>query len=125
METRKKTVIVLNGFFKWFFCGCEAKKVYIYKSQEKVEEKRVPKYDDLTVIEGIGPVIKSLLNKYDIYSFEDLARTKVEDLRMILDDNQLQYHEPTTWPKQAELAANGEWERLQIWQDELDGGREK
>jgi large subunit ribosomal protein L21 len=27
-----------------------------------------------------------------------------------------------TWPKQAQLAADGKWDELQKWQDELDGG---
>jgi len=33
-------------------------------------------------------------------------------------------HDPTTWPKQADMAAKGEWDALNKWQDELDGGKE-
>ncbi len=33
-------------------------------------------------------------------------------------------HDPETWPKQAEMARDGKWDELKVWQDELDGGRE-
>ena len=32
-------------------------------------------------------------------------------------------HNPGTWPKQAELAAQGKFDELKTWQDELDGGK--
>jgi len=32
-------------------------------------------------------------------------------------------HDPTTWPQQADLAANGKWDELKVLQDELNGGR--
>ena len=31
--------------------------------------------------------------------------------------------DPTTWPQQAKMAADGKWDELKVWQDELDGGR--
>jgi len=31
-------------------------------------------------------------------------------------------HDPTTWPQQARFAADGNWDELKKWQDELDGG---
>jgi len=34
-------------------------------------------------------------------------------------------HDPSTWPKQAELAAKGKWDQLAILQDELSGGKKK
>jgi hypothetical protein len=33
-------------------------------------------------------------------------------------------HDPGTWSAQARLAANGEWELLEEYQEELKGGRE-
>jgi hypothetical protein len=33
-------------------------------------------------------------------------------------------HDPATWPEQAKLAAEGNWEELKKRQDELKGGRE-
>jgi small subunit ribosomal protein S2 len=32
--------------------------------------------------------------------------------------------DPTTWPKQAKLAAKGKWDELQALKDSLQGGRE-
>lgn len=82
-----------------------------------------PKNEDLTKIEGIGHVIKKLFRKNQIRTFEDLANSKVNDLRKILDDAKLQFHEPKTWPKQAKLANKGKWEELEEWQDILIGGK--
>ncbi|MEJ6796117.1 MAG: 50S ribosomal protein L21, partial [Flavobacteriales bacterium] len=28
-----------------------------------------------------------------------------------------------TWPAQAKMAAEGKWDELKKWQDELDGGK--
>ena len=46
-----------------------------------------------------------------------------ENLKSILDEAGLGMHDPGTWPKQAELAAKGDWDALKKWQDELDGGK--
>ncbi len=31
---------------------------------------------------------------------------------------------PDTWPRQAELAAAGNWDELKVYQDRLKGGRD-
>ncbi len=82
------------------------------------------KPDDLTKVEGIGPKISSLLIEAGYKTFADLAKAETEAIKQILVDNSLQQHVPDTWPKQAELAAEGKWEELEKWQDELDGGKE-
>ena len=81
--------------------------------------------DDLKKIEGIGPKIAQLLYKINIYTFEDLAKAKVSTLKDCLADAGSRYtmHDPTTWPKQAKMAAKGDWDKLKTWQDELKGGR--
>lgn len=82
--------------------------------------------DNLKMIEGIGPKIEQLLKSIGINSFYDLSQTKVEEIADILKNagSRYQMHDPSTWPRQAELAVRGEWERLKEWQDELDKGRE-
>lgn len=80
--------------------------------------------DDLTKIEGIGPVIAGILTQNGIHSFQDLSSSKVGDLRNILKENELSQHDPKTWSKQATLAKNGKWDELKVLQDELIGGRE-
>jgi predicted flap endonuclease-1-like 5' DNA nuclease len=74
--------------------------------------------DDLKVVEGIGPKIEELLNAVDIYSVEQLAATPVEELRQILNDagSDYQLHDPSTWPYQAQLAANGNFDELKAFQ---------
>lgn len=85
------------------------------------------KADDLQLIEGIGPKIESLLAAAGIRTHEQLADTPVARLRTILDSggDHYQLHDPTTWPIQARLASNGEWELLRDYQEQLKGGREK
>jgi len=82
--------------------------------------------DDLKKVEGIGPKIAGLLNDAGITTYAGLASTDVEKIKEILAAAGGRYaaHDPTTWPKQADLAANGKWEELKEWQDRLDGGKE-
>ena len=81
---------------------------------------------DLKKVEGIGPKIEELLNKAGIKSWSGLAAASVDDLKKILADagNKFTRHNPETWPKQAQLCAEGKWDELAEWQDKLDGGKE-
>ncbi len=57
---------------------------------------------------------------------EDDLTTSVEACQKILDDagDRFAIHNPSTWPRQAKLAADGQWQELFDWQEILDGGRE-
>jgi len=79
--------------------------------------------DDLTRIEGIGPAIAELLSSAGISSFEQLATTQSDSIQEFLNDNNLGMHNAATWPAQAQLAADGDWDKLNQWQAELKGGR--
>lgn len=81
--------------------------------------------DDLKLIEGIGPKIAELLEKSGIDSFAELANTSVDKLKAILDQagDKFRIHDPSSWPKQAAMAANGDWDKLRKVQDELKGGK--
>ncbi len=81
--------------------------------------------DDLKKVEGIGPKIAGLLNDAGINTFAELAATDADKIKEILSEAGSRYasHDPTTWPAQAKMAADGEWDKLQAWQDELDGGK--
>lgn len=85
-----------------------------------------PKPDDLKIVEGIGSKIEKLLNDAGIRSFQDLANTTTEQLREILLSAGERYriHDPSTWAEQAQLAANGELEKLKEYQDFLSAGKE-
>jgi len=93
---------------------------------KKAPAKKATKADDLKKIEGIGPKIASILVEGGYDTFEKLSKADVEKVReLLLEKGGKRYsmYDPTTWPKQAELAAAGKWEELKKWQDELDGGR--
>ena len=109
-----------------------AKKTTKKVATKKVVAKKAPAKkavaksteDNLTKIEGIGPKIASLLNEAGIVTFADLGATKVGVLRNILTEAGARFkmHNPTSWAKQAKLAAKGNWDKLQKLQDELNGG---
>ncbi len=84
------------------------------------------KEDDLTVVEGIGPKIAELFHQANINTWQQLSETSVEACQKILDDagDRFAIHNPNTWPRQAKLAADGQWQELFDWQEILDGGRE-
>ncbi len=84
------------------------------------------KQDDLKAVEGIGPKIEGLFNNAGIKTWKALSETNVDKLKQILADAGARYSlaDPTTWPKQAALAAAGKWKELQELQDYLKGGKE-
>ena len=109
----------------------EEPKVEEPKAEEKPVAEKAPakkadgKPDDLKKIEGIGPKISELLTKAGVPTFEALANSEVDKIKGILAEagKRYQMHDPTTWPEQASLAAEGKWEELKTLQDELDGGK--
>jgi predicted flap endonuclease-1-like 5' DNA nuclease len=81
------------------------------------------KPDDLAMIEGIGPKISRLLAKEGIRTFNDLAEADPTRLEQILRANNLPMANPSTWPAQARMIANGEWDRFNVLRDQLSAGR--
>jgi predicted flap endonuclease-1-like 5' DNA nuclease len=81
------------------------------------------KADDLTIIEGIGPKIASVLQAAGIITFTQLAEADTAHLDNILINAGLRLADPGTWPEQARLAAEGKWEELKVLTDNLKGGR--
>jgi large subunit ribosomal protein L27 len=102
----------------------EAKKA---KPAETTEvKKEAPKAgDNLTKVEGIGPKIKEILWDAGVLTFADLAAKSADEVKEILLEQGNRYNrfDPTTWPAQAKMAAEGEWDKLKAWQDELNGGK--
>jgi len=79
--------------------------------------------DNLTLIEGIGPKINSLLQEAGISTFAQLAAVDVQKIDDILDTAGLTFANASSWPEQAKLAADGNWETLAVLQENLKGGR--
>ena len=86
------------------------------------EEKKAVA-DDLTLIEGIGPKISSLLQAAGITTFARLAATETSQIEHILTAGGIRLADPGTWAEQARLAAAGDMTGLQALQDRLKGGR--
>ena len=82
-----------------------------------------PTYEDLTIVEGIGPKGQELLFQNGITTWAALGQADPQKIREILEANGMGAHDPTTWPRQAQMAAEGRWDELKVWQDELDGGK--
>lgn len=84
------------------------------------------KYDDLEIVEGIGPKIAQVLKAAGIDTWLALAETSTDKIREILDGagSAFQMHDPSTWPAQARLAGNGDLDGLKKLQDELNAGKE-
>ncbi len=96
--------------------------------QEKIKTSNpfgMLKNDDLKIIEGVGPKIEILLKNANIVTWQDLASTSVERIKLILKEggDRFSFHDPTTWPEQASLASHESWEELQEFQDFLSGGK--
>jgi len=79
--------------------------------------------DDLEAIEGIGPKIAGVLKAAGVVTFADLAATDTNRLTEILQAANVRLADPTTWPEQAQLAADGKWAEFKALQESLKGGR--
>jgi len=87
-----------------------------------VAKKATGKADDLKKVEGIGPKIAETLVTAGISTFAELAATDAAKISEIISGVRGN-HVTDTWPAQAQLAADGKWDELKKWQDELDGGK--
>jgi len=82
--------------------------------------------DDFAIIVGIGPKVSELIRSTGINTFAKLAATDVSRIMDILEAKNpslLRLTDPSTWPEQARLAAEGDWEGLSVLQDSLKRGR--
>jgi small subunit ribosomal protein S2 len=84
------------------------------------------KGDDLTKVEGIGPKAAEALVNVGIASYADLAKAKPKNIKEILAEasSRMAHLDPTSWPKQAKMAADDKWDELKEWQDKAKGGKE-
>ena len=100
-------------------------------AKEESKKKEAPKKesksaDDLTKIEGVGPKAAEALVNAGLDTYEKLAKGKAEDIKEILTaaSSRMAHLDPTSWPKQAKMAADGEWDALKEWQDKAKAGVE-
>ena len=83
--------------------------------------------DDLKIIEGIGPKIEEILHEAGINSFAALAAKDAEEIREILlaQGSRFKMFDPTTWPEQSQLAADGKMDELEALKKELNAGKKE
>ena len=100
-------------------------KAFDAEKAKAVFGKRIAE-DDFKIIEGIGPKTESLLKTSSIHTWNQLSSTSVPQIQNILDEagDRFRLLNPSTWPKQAGMAADGEWLKLRGYQDYLVNGVE-
>ena len=100
--------------------------VDVEATKETVAKKEKVEADDLTKVEGIGPKAAEALVAAGIATFADLSKGDAEKIKEILTEasSRMAHLDPTSWPKQAKMAADGKWEELKEWQDNTKGGVE-
>lgn len=91
----------------------------------ETSETPVVENDDLTRIEGIGPKVAEVLHEAGITTFAKLAESKSEDIKEVLEKSGGNFNaqDPTSWPEQSQLAADGKWDELKELQDKLIASR--
>ncbi len=91
----------------------------------KIAKAQPAQPDNLKRIEGIGPKIAEVLKASGVDSFAKLATMTPDQIKDLLNQagDRFSFQDPTTWAAQADLAAQGEWDKLKKWQDELKGGK--
>ncbi|MCB0652960.1 MAG: hypothetical protein KDC85_16900 [Saprospiraceae bacterium] len=102
-----------------------------FETPAKIEKLLLKKFgfttnaEDLKIVEGIGPKIEDLLKAAGIKNLTDLANAAEASLQSILDNAGDKYRlaDPSTWAKQAGLAAASKWDELKKYQDFLKGGK--
>jgi len=103
----------------------EAPKEAAPKKAKKASADKA-KADDLTKIEGIGPKAAEALVNAGVETYAKLAKAKADKIKEILTEasSRMAHLDPTSWPKQAKMAADGKWDELKEWQDNTKGGVE-
>ncbi|HET8736472.1 MAG TPA: 30S ribosomal protein S2 [Pricia sp.] len=96
------------------------------KVSKNESDPKTDKSDDLTKIEGVGPKAAEALEAAGIQTYAKLADSDADNIKEILTEasSHMAHLDPTSWPKQAQMAADGKWDELQEWQDKAKGGVE-
>jgi small subunit ribosomal protein S2 len=109
----------------------EKKVEKVAAKEEKTPKKTVEKSakteaDNLTKIEGIGPKAAEALVNAGVETYAKLAKTKADKIKEILTEasSRMAHLDPTSWPKQSKMAADGKWDALKEWQDKAKAGVE-
>ena len=89
---------------------------------DDLQERTIRMRDNLTLINGIGKKISSVLIHAGIDTFVKLATIDADEIRKILEKENpslLRLTNPSTWPEQARIAAASDWEALSNLQNSI------
>jgi predicted flap endonuclease-1-like 5' DNA nuclease len=80
--------------------------------------------EDLKIILGIDDEVEKILQNAGVDSYAELAKMEPDGLRNMLEviNPALSSKDPSTWPAQARLALDKEWEALLDYQDQIKAG---
>lgn len=84
--------------------------------------------DDFSHLNGVGPKISATLRAAGVKTFAKLAAKEVDDIKEILmaeNPSLLRLSDPSTWPEQARMAAEGKWDNLKALQEGLKDRRRR
>ncbi|SIQ22762.1 30S ribosomal protein S2 [Maribacter ulvicola] len=100
--------------------------VDVEATKEAVAKDAKAEADDLTKIEGVGPKAAEALVAAGLTTYNDLSKGDADKIKEILTEAnpKLAHLDPTSWSKQAKMAADGKWDELKEWQDNAKGGVE-
>lgn len=81
--------------------------------------------DKLQIFEGLGPKMEQFLNQLNVYTWDQLARQDAVFLKKKLEalDPKYRILETESWPKQAALARDRQWQKLIEYQKELSAAK--
>ncbi|RRQ49443.1 30S ribosomal protein S2 [Maribacter algicola] len=101
--------------------------VDVEATKEAVKKDNDAEADDLTKIEGVGPKAAEALANAGLDTFAKVASVDSDEMKEILTEasSRMAHLDPTSWPKQAQMAADGKWDELKEWQDSVKGGVEE
>ncbi|WP_396635642.1 30S ribosomal protein S2 [Maribacter sp. R77961] len=96
------------------------------EAPKKEAKKKSEKGDDLTKIEGVGPKAAEALTNAGLGTFAAVAKADADKMKEILTEasSRMAHLDPTSWSKQAQMAADEKWDELKEWQDNVKGGVE-
>ncbi len=118
-------IMLVFSFALWFLLSYLIfyKKSFKIKKDNKKKKINLDKYnlDNFKIISWLWWKAEKILNKNNIYTFEDLSEQKVNNLIKILEKqwkiNKALYVK--TWPDQARLAFKKRWWELKEYQELL------
>ncbi len=104
----------------------ELESAQVSASRSFVLAGKIYRWDDLKIVEGIGPKIEGILQENGVRTWAQLSETSEERLKEILAaaGDRYKLADPSSWADQARLAHADDAEGLEKLQTELTGGRE-